>query len=311
MKTYSDTYLYKKYPEYNKQLIEFVMGAERIDKNSKEFENVLFDIKRRQISNCLTKILLSNNVVLCIGARPLSKAFKVVVCDDIKTDKKPRVFIDVTDCIQLKNGEYVCNKIDWIISYLITALVAFVYKMQENKLTSNQSVLKDGAEAFTKSYSYIIDRLYKISTVQSLRKRVEYIAALYYQINIIGKDYEKQFDSVKAVAMKIADIEPKDAKIVDLQIDSNTFLSIETFVNKMNDMFGLDGFSVDILVAKWMQCFGTGTIFALEFLPAFSSMLTNTYVGGYIDQQLTIEKVTGQSMVKFTKTILQIGAGVV
>jgi hypothetical protein len=39
-------------------------------------------------------------------------------------------------------------------------------------------------------------------------------------------------------------------------------------------------------------------------------MLTNTYVGGYIDQQMTIEKVAGTSMVTFSKTILQIGASV-
>ena len=60
-----------------------------------------------------------------------------------------------------------------------------------------------------------------------------------------------------------------------------------------------------------MQAFGNGTVFALEFLPAFYMMLTNIYVGGYIDQQMTIEKVTGQSMVKFVKTILEIGASVV
>ena len=59
-----------------------------------------------------------------------------------------------------------------------------------------------------------------------------------------------------------------------------------------------------------MKAFGTGTIFALEFFPAFSAMMTNTYVGGYLDQQMTIEKIAGNSMVSFTKTILQIGASV-
>ena len=40
------------------------------------------------------------------------------------------------------------------------------------------------------------------------------------------------------------------------------------------------------------------------------SYVGNTYVGAYLDQQMTIEKVAGSSMVKFSKTIVQIGASV-
>ena len=69
-------------------------------------------------------------------------------------------------------------------------------------------------------------------------------------------------------------------------------------------------FKTSNVIAMWMQAFGTGTVFAMEFLPAFATMLTNTYIGGYIDQQMTIEKITGTAMVSFSKTILQIGASV-
>ena len=44
--------------------------------------------------------------------------------------------------------------------------------------------------------------------------------------------------------------------------------------------------------------------------PAFSTMMTDAYVGGYLNQQMTIEKIIGPTMVSFTKTILQIGATV-
>ena len=110
--------------------------------------------------------------------------------------------------------------------------------------------------------------------------------------------------------MRIANIESREAQIVDIQIDQNSFANINTFVATLTTIFKLKDFSVDMLVGKWMQFFGTGTVFALEFFPAFSTMLTDAYVGGYINQQLTIEKITGQSMVKFTKQILQIGDGV-
>lgn len=309
-KNLSDLYLYRKYPAYDKNLFGFVMNAERINPNSEEFEDILYDIKRRKTGDAIIKVLNSQNTVLGIQpGKALPKALKVFVAKDVKEDKtKEKVFIDLSDCVFMKNGSYQCNHIEWIIAYLINAMVSFIYAKAESKLTNNSSIVKDGGEAFVKLFSYIIDRIYKISTVQSLRKRVEYMAALYYQINLLGKDYSKYYDSIKATAMKISDIENKDAQIVDIMIEESDFLDIEHFINSLSRIFKFNDLSYSIVLDKWMQAFGTGTMFALEFFPAFSMMLTNTYVGGYIDQQLSIEKVTGQSMVKFVKTILEIGA---
>ena len=311
-KTYSQTYLYRKYNEYDKKIFKFIMQAERIDTSSDAFADIAYDVKRRAISSSLNKILTSKNVVLCIDpGNSLPKAFKVIVASDVLTDKKMKVFIDVTDCVTIKDGIFKCNHIEWLISYLINGMTSYIYTMAESKITSNTSIVKDGGEAFTKCLTYIIDRIYKINTIQSLRRKVEYVSALYYQINLLGKDYSKQFDSIKANAMRISDIDTRDAQLVDLMLEDNCFLDINTFVDNLSRMFNFKDLSVDLIMDKWMQAFGTGTIFAVEYFPAFSMMLTNTYVGGYIDQQLTIEKVTGQSMVKFTKTILQIGAAVV
>ena len=312
-RNFSDTYLYKKYPEYDKKLFQFIMNADRINTNSEQFEDIMYDIKRRKISDSVAKVIQSNNTVIGIQAgKALPKALKVFVAKDIKEDRtKEKVFIDASDCIFLKNGKYTCNHPDWIISYAINAMTSLIYAKVPNKLTNNSSVVKDGGEAFVKCFSYILDRIYKISTIQSLRKRVEYMAALYYQINLLDKDYSKYYDSIKATAMKITDISTTDARVVDIMLEDSDFLDINHFIDALNRIFKFKDLTYTIIIDKWMQAFGTGTVFALEFFPAFSMMLTNTYVGGYIDQQLTIEKVTGQSMVKFVKTILEIGATVV
>lgn len=311
-KLFSDTYLYRKYPEYDKKMFEFIMGAERIDVNSEAFEDIMIDIKHRKINDALIKVLKSDNVI--IGIKPgksLPKAFKVFVAKDVREDKKLKTFIDVSDCVFMKNGVYVCNHIDWIISYLINAMTSYIYAMLETKFTNNSSIIKYGGDAFVRCFSYIIDRIYKISTVQSLRKKVEYVAALYYQINILGKDYSKNFDSIKTTAMRISKIDAKDANIVDILLDDSCFLDIESFTENLARMFKFKDLSVSLILEKWMSAFGTGTIFALEFFPAFSMMMTNTYIGGYIDQQNSIEKIAGPSLVEFSKTILQIGASVV
>ena len=312
-KNFSDTYLYRKYPEYDKKLFQFIMNADRIDTTSEEFEDVLYDVKRRKISDSISKVLQSPNTIIAIQpGKALPKALKVFVAKDIKEDKtKDKVFIDTSDCIFLKNGKYICNHPDWIISYAINAMVSLIYAKMPNKFTNNSSVVKDGGEAFVKCFSYILDRIYKISTIQQLRKRVEYMIALYYQINLLDKDYSKYQDSIKVTAMRIADAENKDAQIVDIMLEESDFLDINHFIDALNRIFKFKDLTYTVIIDKWMQAFGTGTVFALEFFPAFSMMMTNTYVGGYIDQQMTIEKVAGQSMVKFVKTILEIGASVV
>lgn len=309
-KTYADTYLFKQYSEYEKKMYEFIMTADRLNVESKEFEDILYDFKRRNVGSNLLKIITSKNVILGIGkAQSLPKAFKVFVAKDVKEDKNSfKVFIDVTDCIAFKNGQYVCNKLEWLISYVINAMTSYIYAMSESRLTGNASILKDGGLAFTRCFTYTIDRMYKITTVQQLKKRIDYAAALYYQVNLLNKNLEKSHDTIKANAMHISDIEPKDAQIVDIMLEAKDFANIDTFIQALGKMFALKDIKTVNVLDTWMKAFGTGTVFALEFLPAFSAMMTNTYVGGYIDQQMTIEKISGPALVTFTKTILQIGA---
>ena len=310
-KTYAQTYLFTQYSAYEKKLIEFIMTAERIDTNSKEFEDVLYDFKRRNISNTLMKIITSKNVVLGIGKMPLPKAFKVFTAKDIKEDKNAfKVFIDVSEYISMKNGQYACSKIEWLICHITSAMVSYIYSLNENKIIGNSSILKDGGFAFSKCFTYVIDRMYKVSTVQQLKTRIDYIGAIYYQVNIMGKDLEKSYDTIKATAMRIADIEPRDAQMVDIMFEPADFTNIDTFLTAVGKCFGLKDIKTASFIDIWMKSFGTGTVFAVEYFPAFSTMMTDAYVGGYLNQQMTIEKIIGPTMVSFTKTILQIGATV-
>ena len=293
-KTYANTYLFNKYHEYEKKMYEFIMSAERIDTRSDQFADLLYDFKRRNVGNSLLKIITSNNVIL--ATRPgisLPKSFKVFVAKDVKEDKtKMKVFIDVSDIITLKNGIYTCSKLEWLTSYVVSAMTAYIYAMNETKLTGNASIIKDGGEAFAKCYSYIIDRMYKITTVPLLRNKIEYISAIYYQVNILGKNLEKNYDSIKANALRISDLDVKSAQIIDITLSEKDFINIDSFNEAISRIFSFMDFKTSNVIAMWMQAFGTGTVFAMEFLPAFATMLTNTYIGGYIDQQMTIEKIT-------------------
>ena len=76
MKLISDSYLYQT-ADYNKELFKYIMEAERVDKNSKAFDDIVFAVKQ-QATAVLLKVLMSNKVVLMIRDPGISRAFKVL-----------------------------------------------------------------------------------------------------------------------------------------------------------------------------------------------------------------------------------------
>jgi RNAse (barnase) inhibitor barstar len=152
--------------------------------------------------------------------------------------------------------------------------------------------------------------MYKISSVPNIKKRVQFLSAIYYQVNLLMKDLDKYQDSIVANAIRVSDIDQRDARYMMTIVDKTAFSNIDTFVAFLRDNLDLKDFKTANVIALWMNCFGTGTVFGLEYFPAFSTMMTNTYVGGYLDQQLTIEKIAGPLLVDFVKSIFQIGASV-
>lgn len=311
-KNYASTYLYGKYSQYEKETIDFLMKAERIDPHTSEFEDIAYEVKKRQISPAIVKVMNSPNVVLMSNMKPLSKAFKVFCAKDIKGDSKLKVFIDVSGIItkDTNAGKYVCsrNNIDIFISYLVDAMSTFIYYTANgtDRIVNNSKIRSIGAKTFADLYSHIVDYLCKISTIHGSKNKCKYLAAMYYMVNLIGADQDAI--ATKAIARKAADISEREAEIIDIQTNKNTYVNIKFFTESVADILHLNKLTLDTIVEKWMYVYGTGTVFALELLPAFSNMLTDAYVGAYINNQKTIEKVAGTGMVEFTKTILTIGA---
>lgn len=311
-KNFASTYLYSKYNQYEQQTIDFILKAERIDQNLPEFEDIVYEVKKRAVSPALVKVLSSSNVVLMRSAKPLSKAFKVFCAKDIKNDGQMRVFIDVSGIIRMdeKSGKYVCgrNEIDIFVSYLVDAMSTFIYYSPKgtDRIVGNAKIRSVGAKAFADLFSHIVDYLCKISTISGSKNKCNYMASMYYLVNLLGAS--ETSDATKAVARKVADISEREAEIIDIQMKPNSYLNIKFFVDTVADVLHLNKLTLDTVVEKWMYVYGTGTVFALELLPAFSNMLTDAYVGAYINNQKTIEKIAGTGMVEFTKTILTIGA---
>ena len=131
---------------------------------------------------------------------------------------------------------------------------------------------------------------------------------MYFTKNILNKEFN---ESYKAMASKVVDLSEREQDMIDVQMDENDFTTIRLFIEKLAEMIKVPGLKVDNVVDKWMYLYGVNTIFALEYFPALSAMLTDAYIGAYINNQKTIEKVVGNVLVKYTKTVIDKGGSLV
>ncbi len=310
-KTYSDTYLYNKFP-YEEKLFKFLMTANQISTVDEKFEDIKYEFKKRQISSALLKVLCSKNVFLMIAKDnvPLNRQFKVICSKDPKTKSSDyKVFIDCTGLIVMdeKSGKWVCRQIDILISHVINAMVCMIYHKAENQILTT-TIVEDAMRAFSALFTHVIDYLFKISTIPSTKMKCQYLACMYFWNTILDRDFN---DNAKSLCGKIVNLSEREQDMIIAQCDENDFDNIKTFTMKISDILKVPGLKVDNVVDKWMYLFGVGTPFALEYFPALSAMLTDAYTGAYINNQKTIEKVVGNVLVSYTKNVLAKGGSLV
>lgn len=305
-KTFDNCYLYQlEQNKNNKNLVNYILTAERIDKQSTAFRGIIEEEKRRQRSSILHTVMMMNKVELCIGRVELPRSFKVFEAKDIRLGKnaETKIFIDVTNLIQLKDGYFVCPKIDVLITYLFNALGYLLYSESPDKLLNNSNITIAGTECFVAMFNFIIDYLRVIGFSQN-KERISYLAALYFQRNILGKDLDTYS---KNMAARVAGLSAGDTKAFDLYYDEEDFKSIDTFIGMITETFKLKGLTTEVFVSKWMYLYGVGTQYATEFFPAFSSVVISAYCGSYIVNQKQIERCCGRSMVTFCEAIIRMG----
>lgn len=311
-KTFADTYIYQQTDVYEKKLLEYIMESERIDKNSSGFENIQFQVKTRQVTSLLYKILNNDNVVLMHSFKPLPKAFRVTAMKDLKGgsgDNHIKVFIDCSSIMTNSGGVWSVTNIDILLSYLASAVAYYIYFRDRNKLLYNTKLSKTGASAFSTLFTNIIDYLYKINQIDLNREKCVYMSTMYYMTNILGRGFND--DSVRSLAKRISRLSDNQINSILLEFHEDHCINIKTFIDGLRDILKIEGLTTDTFIEKWIFLYGTGTMFSLEYFPEFSTMMTDAYVGAYINNQRTIENIVGRDMVDFSKALFRIGEGVI
>lgn len=308
LKNFGDSYLYN-VGNFEKTLMTFMMSSEVINKDHASFEDIKYEIKRRQVTSSLLKVLMSNNVVLLKGKVGLSKAFKVFAAKDIISgDRQTKVFIDVTDIIKSNGENYMIDSrnVDILVSHLLNAMNTYIYWVQPNRLLNNTTLVDTGTKAFAEMFTYVIDYL-RVGGVENVRERTKYLSALYYQCGLLCKDLT---DSVKNRARKISGVSQREADIIETLMGPDPFKDINTMITALAKVLRItDGqLKLDNFIERWGFIFGSGTQYGTELYTSFASIITNAYVGSYINHQKTIEKVLGRTLTEFTNALFKVGS---
>ena len=305
-KNYSNTYLYHKSSTENDRLIfDYLMKCHRIDKKNESFEDIRYELKRRSVMNKITTALDSDKVVLGLYTQ-LPRAFRVFYGKDTK-DKKCKVFIDCTSIITYDNDRYSISSkyIDILVSYLTAAVNQLIYYQDPNRLISRISVIDRGARCFSDLVTYIIDFL-RLSSIDNMREKCRYLSVKYYLTSILGKSEDEE--SVENKALQISGLSKREVEVINIQLEKNWNNNIKTFIDSIAKLFRIESkLTLDVFIDKWMYLYGAGTHYATELYTSFANMMIYAYVGAYINNQKTIEKVCGNNMVEFVKGLLEVG----
>lgn len=314
LKKLDETYIYKQSQDYRNDIIRGIY-ADRLDVTQQSFDGIRYAINHRQMNSVVSKLFANRDIVFIKPAVVMPRALKVFVARDLTVagsiEQKPlKVFIDVSDIISQNNdGDYQITYIDKLISYLINAMVLLIYNIEPQRLVGNSSLVEYSTICFAKLFTYIVDYLYKISNTDINRDMCYHLSAMYYLINICKKDPIKEEDNIRSYASKVSKLNSRQVDIVMMYIDETTFTNIKFFIATVAKMLKIEKLSLDAFMAKWLHVYGTGTQFALEYYPAFSSMLTNAYVGSYINNQKVIEKILGKDLVTYSTRVVSTGGG--
>ena len=318
MKHIADSYLYQT-ADYEEDLFKYLMTAQRVDKNEPSFNDVVYDVKR-QASSVLMKVLLSKKVVLMLSQKGVSRAFKVIYMEDPK-DHVNKVFIDCASVISYDNGTYACKKVGNLVSYLTTAMVYIIYYNIPKAILTNHTIMKSGTSAFVDLMLYILGYLKAPITFADNKERMSFVLAEYFQTCVAGRDNnETSYNLAKSIS---GIQEKKTCDYLHTKFGTDFEGGTLTF-NKFLEKFALVFMdqekgqvtpknrallTTDSFIHRWMYAFGPSTMLGLELFVPFSQMLTDVYVGAFLNQQNTIEKVAGSKAIHaFTNELLKVGS---
>lgn len=308
-KTVDKCFIYQENKEnFNKNIAECLLHSSVIDTNSAKFADIKYEIKRRQISKFMYEILDNPRVKLIICKKAMPRMLKVLTARDIKKltgDSKNYItYVDVTGIVEEENGKFECDRIDILIALLFGAANNMLWYTGAFKTRGDAGLKASATICYARLFTNVINYLAKINSVPGQKNKCLYATGLFFLNNVYE---ESNFDTNSNICKKEFDISEREQELINMYFKMDSLNSLDKFVESLKEILHIKDLDVANVVRIWVKLYSPGTIFGLEYMPAFAEMLTDSYSGCYLNNQATIEKVCGSNLAIFCNKTIDLG----
>lgn len=308
-KTVDKCFIYQENKEnFNKSIADSLLHSSIIDVNSSKFEDVKYEVKRRQISKYVYETLDNPRVKLIICKKALPRMLKVLTAKDIKkltgNANNYITYVDVTGIVEEENGVFTCERIDVLVALLFAASSNMLWYSGAYKINGGTSIKEAATICYARLFTNIINYLAKINSVPGQKNKCLYASGLFFLNNLYE---ENNFETNVAICKKEFDVSDREAELVNMYFKMDSLNSLDKFVESLRQILHLKDLDVANVIRIWVKLYTPGTIFGLEYFPSFSEMLTDSYSGCYLNNQATIEKVCGNNLAVYCNKVIDLG----
>lgn len=171
-----------------------------------------------------------------------------------------------------------------------------------NAVSMNQTICKLGAEIYSKIFTKVLDRMFAINLDVNKTDILKFKSAEFFLKNVLGKTNENNIHNI-AYACTSGETSLNYLNQFDsIFTDSNgtAYKSFENFIEALSEKVeGLGELNLRSYLDNYMRMYGVSTLFALEYFPAFTHMISSMVIGAHLNAEHVIENLVGRLADKF------------
>lgn len=163
-----------------------------------------------------------------------------------------------------------------------------------NRYTNNVNIVKNGSIIYANIVGKVLDKLYGIKIDSYKHDLVFFLLAKFFIVNMCDRIPTGTVDQIayKACPNKSNfDLIIAEAS----QLNDNIFDNVDMFIKGLSTL-NMPNLNIRIVLENFAKMFGESTLLALDYLPAFFSMIFGVAVSGSIAKDYIIEGICGKDI---------------
>lgn len=186
-------------------------------------------------------------------------------------------------------------------------LVAYLLYRYENRIINTMDVVKNAMQCYVRMILRCLDRLFALNSDKVATDRAAYIIGCFFLVNVLGKS---DGIAVRGLAYQCCHNRTKQ-DIVEAVYDNLTpdYTDLTGLFSTLSaGVPALSSATLRGVLETWTRLYGDSTLLAMESFLHFAQMLSATYVGAQLNNELLINTVTQDYLKNFNVAFFQIAA---